>query len=68
MDAKVLISEVNDLLGIPFDEEIADTLGGWFLNQKYEVELGDVIEAEGYIFRISEIDLQHILFIEVEKN
>ncbi len=68
LDAKLLISEVNDLLGIHFDEEIADTLGGWFLNQKYEVELGDVIEAEGYIFRIKEIDLQHILFIEVEKN
>ena len=68
LDAKLLISEVNDLLGIHIDEEIADTLGGWFLNQKYEVELGDVIEAEGYIFRITEIDLQHIVFIEVEKN
>jgi CBS domain containing-hemolysin-like protein len=68
LDAKILLSEVNDLLGIHFDEEIADTLGGWFLNQKYEVELGDVIEAEGYIFRINEIDSQHILFIEVEKN
>ena len=68
LDAKLLIPEVNDLLGIHFDEEIADTLGGWFLNQKYEVEFGDVIEAEGYIFRINEIDLQHILFIEVEKN
>ncbi len=68
LNAKLLIPEVNDLLGIHFDEEIADTLGGWFLNQKYEVEFGDVIEAEGYIFRINEIDLQHILFIEVEKN
>ena len=68
LDAKLLIPEVNDLLGIHFDEEIVDTLGGWFLNQKYEVEFGDVIEAEGYIFRINEIDLHHILFIEVEKN
>lgn len=66
-DAKLLISEVNDLLGTHFDEEIVDTIGGWFLNQKYDVKLGDVIEEEGYQFTIQEIDQQHILFIEVEK-
>ena len=48
-------------------KRVVDTIGGWFLNQKYDVELGDVVEAEGYRFRIQEIDLHHILFIEVEK-
>jgi CBS domain containing-hemolysin-like protein len=66
-NAKLLISQVNDLLGTHFDEDSVDTIGGWFLNQKYDVELGDVVEAEGYRFTIQEIDLHHILFIEVEK-
>ena len=66
-DAKLLISEVNDLLGTNIDDESVDTIGGWFLTEKYDVKLGDVMEAEGYIFTIKEIDEQHILFIEVEK-
>ena len=66
-DAKLLISEVNELLRTHFDEEVVDTIGGWFLNQKYDVQLGDVIEAEGFKFTIKEIDQQHILFIEVER-
>lgn len=68
LEAKLLISEVNDLLGTHFDEDSVDTIGGWFLNQKYDVELGDVVEAEGYNFTIQEIDQHHILFIEVEKS
>ncbi|MCQ6275711.1 HlyC/CorC family transporter [Bacillus sp. V3B] len=67
-NAKLLISEVNELLDTHFDEESVDTIGGWFLNQKYEVELGDTVEAEGYVFTVKEINLYHILFIEVEKS
>lgn len=66
-NGRLLISEVNELLGTHFDEDSVDTIGGWFLNQKYDVELGDVVEAEGYTFTIKEIDLYHILFIEVKK-
>lgn len=66
-DAKILISEVNALLGIGLDDEGVDTLGGWFLNQSYEAKLGDSIEAEGYLFTISEMDEHHIEFIEVKK-
>jgi CBS domain containing-hemolysin-like protein len=68
LDAKLLISEVNDLLGIHLDENDVDTIGGWFLNQSYEAKLGDSIEAEGYIFTITEIDEHHIIFIEVKKS
>jgi len=68
LDAKMLISDVNDMLGIHLDEEDVDTIGGWFLNQSYEAKLGDSIEAEGYIFTITDIDEHHIMFIEVKKN
>lgn len=66
-NAKVLIEDVNDLLGIDLMEEDVDTIGGWFLTHKYDVQLGDEIEEDGYVFKIKEIDGQHILYIEVKK-
>ena len=32
-DAKVLIENVNDILGISIDEEDIDTIGGWFMTE-----------------------------------
>lgn len=67
LDGKVLITEVNDLLGTSLEEYDVDTIGGWFLTQKYDVQKGDSIESDGYLFKISEIEGHHILYIEVEK-
>ncbi|MEH7333630.1 hemolysin family protein [Neobacillus drentensis] len=67
LDGKVLISEVNDLLGTTLKEEDVDTIGGWFLTQKFDVHKGDKLEKEGFIFQIMEIEGHHILYIEVKK-
>ncbi|MEH6957788.1 hemolysin family protein [Neobacillus drentensis] len=67
LDGKVLISEVNDLLGTTLDEEDVDTIGGWFLTQKFDVHKGDFIENDGFVFKIKEIEGHHILYIEVHK-
>jgi CBS domain containing-hemolysin-like protein len=67
LDGKVLISEVNDLLGTTLDEEDVDTIGGWFLTQKFDVHKGDFIENDGFVFKINEIEGHHILYIEVHK-
>jgi CBS domain containing-hemolysin-like protein len=66
-NAKVLITEVNDTLGIHLAEDDVDTLGGWFLTQSYDVSVGDELEAEGYMFKVKGLDGHHILFIEVKK-
>ncbi len=66
-DAIMLMEDVNDLLGIELEEEDVDTIGGWFLTQKYEVQLGDKIEEQGYCFTVKEIDGHHILYLEVVK-
>lgn len=68
LDAKLLISEVNDLLNTTLSEEDVDTIGGWFLTQKFDVQKGDTLEAEGYLFTIKEIEGHHILYIEVVKE
>ncbi|MBT2729085.1 HlyC/CorC family transporter [Bacillus sp. ISL-75] len=67
LDGKVLISEVNDLLGTSLDEQDVDTIGGWFLTQKFDVHKGDSIENDGFVFQINEIEGHHILYIEVYK-
>lgn len=68
LDGKVLISEVNDLLGTTLNEEDVDTIGGWFLTQKFDVHKGDSIENGGFVFQIKEIEGHHILYIEVRKE
>lgn len=67
LDGKVLISEVNDLLGTTLEEEDVDTIGGWFLTQKFDVHKGDAIEKEGFQFQITENEGHHILYMEVKK-
>ncbi|WP_066068238.1 hemolysin family protein [Neobacillus soli] len=67
LDGKVLITEVNDLLGTTLEEEDMDTIGGWFLTQKFDVKKGDTIERDQYVFKIKEIEGHHIVFIEVTK-
>ncbi|MCR8849544.1 hemolysin family protein [Rossellomorea sp. SC111] len=66
-DAVMLIEDVNDLLGISIDEEEVDTIGGWFLTQKYEVKPEDKIEEQGYCFKVKKIDGHHIQYLEVIK-
>lgn len=67
LDAKLLITETNDLLGTNLNEEEVDTIGGWFLTQKFDLNKGDIIEEDGYQFIINEIDGHHISYIEVKK-
>ncbi|WNS76726.1 hemolysin family protein [Bacillus sp. DTU_2020_1000418_1_SI_GHA_SEK_038] len=67
LDAKLLISETNDLLGTTLDEDEVDTLGGWILTQKFDLEQGEALEHDGYQFIIKEIEGHHILYIEVKK-
>lgn len=67
LDGKVLISEVNDLLGTALEDDDVDTIGGWFLTQEFDVKHGDILERDGFTFQINEIEGHHILFIEVNK-
>ncbi|MGG5253387.1 hemolysin family protein [Neobacillus sp. SM06] len=65
IDAKVLVSEVNDLLGLTIDDEDIDTIGGWILTENYEAKEGDVVQHGAYTFKITEMEEHHIKYIEV---
>lgn len=66
-DAKMLLQEMNDILGTTIEDEDIDTIGGWFMTQRFDVQEGDTIEMEGYQFKVTELDGHHILYIEVTK-
>ncbi|PLR90076.1 hemolysin family protein [Bacillus sp. T33-2] len=67
IDSKVLIGEVNDLLGVDINDEDIDTIGGWMLTENYDVQQGDTITFQPYVFKVQEMEEHHIKYIEVEK-
>ncbi|AGK52521.1 hypothetical protein B1NLA3E_03725 [Bacillus sp. 1NLA3E] len=68
IDAKVLVSEVNDLFGLEIDDEDVDTIGGWILTENYEAKESDILHYENYSFKIQEMEEHHIKYVEVFKN
>lgn len=66
-DAKLLISEVNDMLNIQLNEDDVDTIGGWFMTKHFDVTHGASVEEQGYLFVVTEVEGHHILYIEVSK-
>ncbi len=67
VDGKVLINEINDLLGLDIDESDIDTIGGWILSEKMEVSEGDTISYKDYEFKVLEVDGYHIKSLEIVK-
>lgn len=45
-----------------------DTIGGWFLSQKFDATTGTEVEYGGYIFRVQKNDGPQIHYLEVQKN
>ena len=67
IDSKVLVTEVNDLLGIEIDDEDIDTIGGWILTENYEAKEGDTFIHDAFTFKILDMEEHHIRYIEVTK-
>ncbi|MGN1401396.1 MAG: hemolysin family protein [Bacillus sp. (in: firmicutes)] len=67
LDAKVLISQINELLGIEISDEDIDTIGGWILTENYEAKQGDILSFDDYNFEILEMEDHHIRYVSVKK-
>jgi len=67
IDAKMLVSDVNNLLDIDISDEEVDTIGGWFLTEDYEAEINDVLTFDNYEFKIIDMEDHHIKYLEVKK-
>jgi len=67
IDSKVLVTEVNDMLGLDINDEDIDTIGGWILTENYEAKQGDILYLDSYSFKIIDMEDHHIKYIEVLK-
>lgn len=68
LDAKLLVSELNELLGIEIEEGDFDTVGGWMLTENFNVKQGDSLLFGPYAFKILEMEDHHIKYIEATKQ
>lgn len=67
LSAKLIISEVNDLLGTNLSDDIIDTLGGWFLSKHFTAKTGDKLVEDGYCFKVVDMSGHTLKYIEVTK-
>lgn len=67
VDGRILISEINDWLGLKIEETDVDTLGGWMLTERYDIKQGESIEFGPYTFHVVEMAGNHIKTIEITK-
>lgn len=57
LDGRMLIEDVNDMLGIEIEEDEVDSIGGWlFKSLDGNVEVGSRIVEQGYVFEIAELE------------
>ncbi len=69
LDAKLLIQDVNNLLGTNLSDEEVDTIGGWFLSENIDSNASkEIVIEEGFTFRIHDNDGHQIHYLEVEKT
>lgn len=67
-DAKVLLDEVNETLGISIVDEDIDTIGGWFMTQYFELGTPHFISEQNYQFYPLEVDGHHISYVEAKQS
>ena len=68
VDAKYLVTELNDMLGINIEEGDYDTVGGWLLTENFDLKQGEEILFAGYTFKVLDMEAHHIKYLEVAKQ
>ncbi|AZB44813.1 HlyC/CorC family transporter [Bacillus sp. FJAT-42376] len=68
LDGKVLVSEVNDLFGLEIDDKDVDTIGGWILTEKFDIQKGDLVQLESFTFKVRDMENHHIKYLELTRQ
>ena len=68
VEGKVLITEINDLLGLYVEDEDVDTIGGWMLTQNHDIKQGQSIFFDDYEFKVTSMDAHQIKLVEIKKT
>ncbi len=68
VDGKVLIEDINDLLGTEIHEENIDTIGGWVFSQLDSYpEVNLKVTLKGYDFIVTECDNRRVSSVLIKK-
>lgn len=65
INARMLIDEVNDTFGLNIEEENVDTIGGWVLNEKYDIKVGEDVHYGNCLFKVIQKDKYSIELIDL---
>lgn len=65
LSGRMLIDDVNDVLGLDLEEDTVDTIGGWILNQKYDIAVGEEVTYKHVLFKVIQKDKNSIEAIDV---
>lgn len=64
-NGKVLVRDVNTLMGTNIETDEVDTIGGWILSQKINVKLNEVLVYNDFEFTVRKLDGRNIQIIEI---
>lgn len=69
VDGRMLIEEVNDLLGLSIEDEEVDSIGGWmFNNLEGNVAKGQKVAYQGFTFEIAETERLRVVRIHIYRT
>ncbi|MFW5922724.1 MAG: hemolysin family protein [Halodesulfurarchaeum sp.] len=69
IDGSVPLGDVNKTLGVDFESESYETIGGVVLDALGQApELGDTVQLEGYVFEVTAVDGNRIESIRVTEE
>ncbi|VEI06415.1 magnesium/cobalt efflux protein CorC [Kurthia zopfii] len=68
ISGKLLLDELSDLIPINFEDEDVDTVGGWFMANHDDVQVGSKFDYEGYRFTATDVNNHQIVRLDILKT
>lgn len=68
VEGKVLLSELNEILGTHLPNDGVHTIGGWLYSENPDVKIGDTVEHEDLVFAVKEMEKHRIRKVEIMKE
>ncbi|MEK8126815.1 hemolysin family protein [Paenibacillus filicis] len=68
VDGRVLLEELDDMLGLGIEDEEVDSIGGWLFKQlEGSVAKGKQYSHEQFVFEITEVDRLRVMRVNIQQ-
>jgi len=66
VDGRVLIEEINDMLGLSIEDDEVDTVGGWLFKKLEGVPaVGQQVDCDGTLFEVAEVERLRVIRVTI---